>query len=273
MNSYTTVETIFQAKNINHYLDDKLILRNISFEIKNTQRDNMNQGQIVALLGPSGCGKTQLFRILSGLTYPKEGQVLLGDNLDEVKPGDVGVIAQDYPLFFNKSIYDNLSLALSQSDMDKCHHDLVIRDALYRFNIIDKMYQYPGELSGGQRQRVAILQQILCGHKFLLMDEPFSGLDIVMRNEVRDMINEISLMDEENTIIIITHNIEEAASIADEIWIMGFDKDENGNDIEGAIIQKEFDLKQMGLSWSDDISHNTEFRKLVEEIENIFKHI
>lgn len=269
MVEYTIGQTIFKAENVNHYFGTKTVLRDLSFEIKNIQRTGVKQGQIIALLGPSGIGKTQLFKILTGLSKPLEGKVSIGTELKEIEVGDVGIIAQDYPLFFNHTVYTNLALAIKQSNDSTNITDRII-EALTRFNMQDKLYSYPAELSGGQRQRIAILQQILCGHKFLLMDEPFSGLDIVMKDEVKQIIQEISLMDEENTIIIISHNIAEAVDVADEIWIMGYDKDCNGNNIDGARIQHSFDLKESGLAWTES---NQNHLNLVQKIENVFRNL
>jgi len=268
--NYELGDVIFEATNVNHFIDGKHILRDISFGVKNIKRTGVNQGQIIALLGPSGCGKTQLFKILTGLITPKEGMVAIDQK--QIVPGDVGIIAQDYPLFHNRTIYNNLRIALERSP-DPTNIKSKIKSALDRFHMADKEDSYPGELSGGQRQRIAILQQILIGHKFLLMDEPFSGLDIVMKDEVKDMIKEISLMDEKNTTVVVSHNINDAASIADQVWIMGHERDESGNKIPGAVIRHKFDLKALGLTWREDIMVQPEFIQFVQRVETMFREL
>lgn len=268
--NYELGNTIIEARGINHFIGDKHILRDISFDVRNIKRTGVNQGQIIALLGPSGCGKTQLFKILTGLLTPKEGTITIDGK--PVEPGDVGIIAQDYPLFHNRTIAGNLKIAIEHSS-DPTNIDTKIAAMLDRFHMADKADHYPNELSGGQRQRIAIIQQVLCGHNFMMMDEPFSGLDIVMKDEVKESILEISLMDEKNTIIVVSHNITDAASVADQIWIMGHERDESGAQIPGAVIRHKFDLKALGLSWQENVSNHPEFIEFVQQVEMIFREL
>ena len=136
--------------------------------------------------------------------------------------------------------------------------------------LADQIRKYPAELSGGQRQRVAIAQQLLCSEHFLLMDEPFSGLDILMIERVCQMLKEISCAHEHNTIVVVSHDIHATACIADTLWVMGRDRDAQGNIIPGAFIKYSFDLCERGLAWSKDIKKNPDFMKLINEIRDLF---
>ncbi len=100
---------------------------------------------------------------------------------------------------------------------------------LDRFNLRKQAALYPAQLSGGQKQRAAIAQQLLCSDHFLLLDEPFSGLDVIMIEKVSEMIVEIACTHELNTVIIVSHDIVSTAAIADTLWLMGRDRDANGN--------------------------------------------
>jgi len=165
--------------------DDKVILRDVNAEVRDIVREGSTQGQVVGFLGPSGIGKTQLFRIIAGLNQPTSGQVLVNSTFTPVKAGMVGVVAQDYPLFENRTIFSNLMLAAKQRE--KTHeaaHEKVMT-YLRRLDMLDRAQLYPAQISGGQRQRIAISQQLLCSDHFLLMDEPFSGLDVVISQGVR----------------------------------------------------------------------------------------
>ena len=108
-------------------------------------------------------------------------------------------------------------------------------------------------LSGGQRQRVAIAQQLLCSSHFLLMDEPFSGLDPLAKSAVCETLVDVSTTHELNTIIVVTHDIESAIRISDTLWLLGRNRDARGQPVGGASIQEIHDLAGMGLAWDPDI--------------------
>ena len=92
---------------------------------------------------------------------------------------------------------------------------------LKEFDLADKFNLYPVLLSGGQRQRCAIIQQILCSEHFLLMDEPFTGLDLIMLEKTCELIQKVADMDDLNTIIVVTHDVTAACAVADHLWLMG----------------------------------------------------
>lgn len=272
--TYELKETILQVKNVSLSLNNNLILRDVNVEIKNIVRPGMSQGQVIGFLGKSGCGKTKLFEILAGLRAPTSGEVRINGNLETVQVGSVGVVQQNYPLFHHRTLLSNLEVAATKSPLSKAERKDKINYYLERFNLKEHANHYPGQLSGGQRQRVAIAQQLLCSEHFLLLDEPFSGLDIVMVNEVQEMIREISMMDELNTVIIVSHDIESTASIADTLWLMGRDRDKQTQQaIPGSRIRYSYDLVKRGLAWQKGIEATPEFHELMNEVKSVFRDL
>ncbi len=252
-------EVILQVENVSLSYD-KPILRNINFSIQNITRPNMQQGQVVSLIGRSGIGKTQLFKILAGLLVPQSGTVKIGKDLHPVKAGEVGVVPQNYILFNHRTILENLKLGLrgsvnQYSDAQKAD---LIKDYASRFGLSEHLKKYPMQLSGGQRQRVSIIQQILTGNRFILLDEPFSGLDPVIKDKVVELLVSISLIDELNTLVIISHDIENSLAISDTAFIMA-----NQEGHLGATITETIDMIHLGFAWNREIKKDKEFQDLV----------
>ena len=267
----TYTETLLKIDHVNLSYGDKVILRDVNAEIRDIVRPGRTQGQVVGFLGPSGIGKTQLFRIIAGLNHPTSGQVLVNSTLTPVKAGMVGVVAQNYPLFENRTIFSNLILAAKQIEKSSdAAHEKVLK-YLKRLDMVECSQLYPAQISGGQRQRIAIAQQLLCSEHFLLMDEPFSGLDLVMEAKVCELINEIACLDELNTIIVVTHDVTAAATVADHLWLMGRDRDAVGNIIPGARIQETYDLIERDLCWQPAITNSTKFLEFVREVKERFQ--
>lgn len=252
---------------------DRPILNNVSASINNISREGVHQGQVVCLLGPSGVGKTQLFRCIAGLQRPNSGSVRLNDSDRPVMPGEVGVVAQHYPLFNHRTVLGNLLVAaakVSKSDKEAREKSFAM---LEEFHLADKALAYPQALSGGQRQRIAIAQQLLCSSHFMLMDEPFSGLDPLAKDRVCETIARVSTLHELNTMIVITHDIESAISIADTLWILGREFDANGVPVSGASIKEVHNLVEMGLAWDPEIQRKREFFEFSTQIKERFSHL
>jgi ABC-type nitrate/sulfonate/bicarbonate transport system ATPase subunit len=259
IHQYKEKGTILKADKINLSFGDKKVLRDVSFEIKDITRDNLNQGQIVSLIGRSGIGKSQLFKILSGLNRPTSGEVKIGLNQSIVNAGEVGIVPQNYILFKWRTILKNLVIAAGKN----ADIELILAYA-EDFHLTEHLNKFPEQLSGGQRQRVSILQQMLTGNKFILMDEPFASIDSIMIDKVMKLITKISLMHEENTIVIVSHDISNSLAISDIAFVLA-----KKDDKEGATITKTIDLKKMGLAWREDIKRDSQFRDLVEDVKGI----
>jgi ABC-type nitrate/sulfonate/bicarbonate transport system ATPase subunit len=271
MTQYYKGDTILKVENVSLELDGKKILQDVNCEIKDILRvDGKKQGQIVGFLGPSGIGKTKFFEILAGILKPDTGKVLINKELKPSKIGDVGVVQQNYPLFNHRTVKSNLELGAAKTITDATERERRITAVLERCNLGLHANHYPAQLSGGQKQRVAIAQQLLCTEHFLLMDEPFSGLDVNMVDEISEMIVEISNKEEENTVIIVSHDIVSTVAISDTIWVMGRSRDEKGNVISGSYIKHSFDLCERGLAWRKDIKRDPDFIKLINEIRDLF---
>jgi polar amino acid transport system ATP-binding protein/sulfate transport system ATP-binding protein/NitT/TauT family transport system ATP-binding protein len=137
----------------------------------------------------------------------------------------------------------------------------MIADYARAFHLEGELQKYPQQLSGGQRQRASIIQQLLKGSDFLLLDEPFSGLDVWVLDKVTDLLLQVSVSDESKTLIIVSHDINTSVAISDTVLIMG---NEAGK--PGATIKKEIDLVERDLAWKKDIKKERAFIDTVEEI-------
>jgi len=260
MTTHTKTKTLLQANNIGLQYDNNIILRDINFCIKDIVRPGMQQGQVISLIGRSGIGKTQLFKILSGLQAPTSGSVTINDN-QTVKAGDMGVIFQNYYLFEWRTVQQSLLLAAQKNTALKGKEADMIDHYAKEFQLKDELKKYPQQLSGGQRQRASIMQQLLKGSDFLLLDEPFSGLDVCVLDKVTELLLQVSVSDELKTLIIVSHDIVTSVAISDTVIIMG---NEAGK--PGATIKNEIDLIARDLAWKKDIKKEKVFIETVEEI-------
>ncbi len=262
--------TLLDIQGIRFERNGAAILRDLTAQIRDVVRPGMSQGQIVGLLGPSGVGKTTLFKILAGLVDPDEGTVRIGEAGIPANPGLVGVVTQNYVLFEHRTVLGNLLIAGKQAGMSSADAKARAMDYLERFGLTAHAEKYPMQLSGGQRQRVAIAQQLLCSEHYLVMDEPFSGLDVIAQEKVQELLIEVSKRHEENTIILVTHDVSAAVAVCDTIWLMGRDREPNGAIIPGARIVEVIDLIERDLAWHPDIRTRPGFHALVDEIKARF---
>jgi ABC-type nitrate/sulfonate/bicarbonate transport system ATPase subunit len=255
-------ETILKVENVS-LTYDRPILRDINFEVHNITRPGIQQGQVVSLIGRSGIGKTQLFKILSGLLKPNSGNVKIDKDLHPVVAGEVGIVPQNYILFNHRTIQQNLEIGLrsTRHELTAAEKKQRIEEYSEKFGLAEHLKKYPMQLSGGQRQRVSIIQQILTGNHFILMDEPFSGLDPVIKDKVIELLVSISLLHEMNTLVIVSHDIESAMAISDSAFILACEKDK-----PGATITEKVDLIEMGFAWQPELKKNKDFLEYVAQM-------
>lgn len=270
---YSLGNSLLKLENVSLEYDGVPVLKNINAEVRDIIVPGKVKGQVVGILGPSGCGKTSLFHIIAGLHKPTSGRVSVNGYDRPVRAGEVGVVAQSYPLFEHRTVMGNLMLgAMQKENNSKVARDKVMT-FLKEFELEDKFNLYPAQLSGGQRQRCAIIQQILCSEHFLLMDEPFSGLDLLMLEKTCELICKVADMDELNTIIVVTHDVTAACSVADHLWLMGRDRDASGNLLPGSRIVKEYDLIERDLCWHPGIITTAKFTDFVREVKGDFRRL
>ena len=179
---------------------------------------SLAQGKTGVIIGPSGCGKSTLFNVLAGLNHQYAGQVLI-DGKTPQGGGETALILQGYGLLPWKTVWDNVILGLQLRS--KASQDIKVQAAkiLDKLGLLPLAKRYPAQLSGGQRQRVAIARALVLEPKLLLMDEPFSSLDALTREEIQDFLLEI-WQETKLTILLITHNIEEAVFLGNQIFVM-----------------------------------------------------
>ncbi|MFH1803604.1 MAG: ABC transporter ATP-binding protein [Pseudomonadota bacterium] len=181
-------------------------------------------GEMVCLLGPSGCGKTTALRLAAGLEKLQTGTVRIHDEvvaaagqyLEPEKRG-VGLVFQDYALFPHLDVARNIGFGLRHYD-DARRKQAVI-DALKRVGMEDFIHAYPHQLSGGQQQRIALARALAPTPRVMLLDEPFSGLDVARRSELRDTTLHV-LKNAGIATVMVTHDPEEAMYMADRIIVM-----------------------------------------------------
>ena len=177
------------------------------------------QGERWSVIGPSGCGKTTLLYLLAGLRLPTSGEINI-DGSPLTRPRlATGLILQDYGLLPWATALDNIALGLKVRRLDKKRVNQITQEWLSRLGIDAVSHHYPVELSGGQRQRIAIARTLALEPNLLLMDEPFASLDALTREELQSLI--MSLWEIlPLTMILITHNIEEAVLLGKSIMVL-----------------------------------------------------
>jgi iron(III) transport system ATP-binding protein len=191
-------------------------VREVSLEIEH--------GELMAVLGPSGCGKTTLLRLIAGFEAPDRGSVTVGDET-VAGPGTlvppekrrVGMVFQDFALFPHLTVEANIAFGLSRRPREE--RDELTRRTLELVGLQHKTGRHPHELSGGERQRVALARALAPEPEVVLLDEPFSSLDATLRADLRREV-ELILRDAEATALLVTHDQEEALSLADRLAVM-----------------------------------------------------
>jgi putative spermidine/putrescine transport system ATP-binding protein len=180
------------------------------------------QGQLISLLGPSGCGKTTTMRAVAGLLRPVSGRIVLaGEDITQrpVHQRDMGLVFQSYALFPHLSAYDNVAFGLRLRKVAAAELDQRVRSAIASVGLQGFESRLPANLSGGQQQRVAVARAIVLRPRLLLLDEPLSNLDALLRVEMRAELRRIQ-RELGITMLYVTHDPEEALSLSDRIVVM-----------------------------------------------------
>jgi len=179
-------------------------------------------GEFLALLGPSGCGKTTALRMLAGFEHPTSGEVLVdGKDVTQVPAHrrDAGMVFQSYSLFPHLNALDNVAFGLRMRKVNKAERRFRANELLHLVGLGDKGDSFPHQLSGGQQQRIALARALALQPRVLLLDEPLSALDakvrLSLREEIRRLQQELGI-----TTLFVTHDQEEALSIADRVAVM-----------------------------------------------------
>lgn len=211
-----TFAASLKFENVQRWYGDHFALRGFSLEIA--------PGEVVCLLGPSGCGKTTLLRIAAGIEKPSSGRVLI-NNREVAGPTrfvppeqrSVGLMFQDFALFPHLTILGNVAFGLRGLPPQDAAREAIA--VLSRFGLERYAGEYPHVLSGGQQQRVALARAIVPRPAVMLMDEPFSGLDVQLRESIQDETMAL-LRETRATSMIVTHHPEEAMRMGDRIAVM-----------------------------------------------------
>lgn len=208
---------VLEVKNVSKSYNNKKVLDNFSLAVK--------KGEIISIIGPSGAGKSTLLRCINGLETLEKGKIIINNkvnkkNISKQANLKIGLIFQDYNLFPQYTVLQNITLPLTKS-LRKSKAEAVsqAKTILAKLSLQDKENSYPYELSGGEKQRVAIARAIATNPKILCLDEPTSALDPKLVKQIYNIIKDLA--SQGKAILIVTHDIEFAEKISDKIYKLG----------------------------------------------------
>ena len=208
--------TVLELKNVSKSFGDLDVIKNLSI--------TLNKGTIGCLLGPSGCGKTTILRAIAGFEDIDTGEIRINDRIVSGRQilaapdkRRIGMVFQDYALFPHLNLKANIAFGLQH--MEKAAKEKRIGELLDLVGLEDVALKFPHEISGGQQQRVALARALAPEPELLLMDEPFSNLDVILRERLSTEVREI-LKNQATTALMVTHNQHEAFAVADEIGVI-----------------------------------------------------
>jgi iron(III) transport system ATP-binding protein len=244
------VNSLLKLQNISKLFDEKVVLEDINLEI--------NTGEIISLLGQSGSGKTTLLNIILGLTKMNRGKIIFNDvDMSNVPMKNRGfnIVFQDYALFPHLNAYDNIVYGLRNKKGLVTEKE--VQDYIDFLELKPHLNKKIGELSGGQKQRVALARTLVMKPKILLLDEPLSALDGVIKESIKQRIKLIA-REFKLTTIIVTHDPEEALTLSDKILIINQGKisqfgtpreiiNEPSNDFVKEFILKQLQIKKQNI--------------------------
>jgi lipopolysaccharide export system ATP-binding protein len=203
---------------------EKLVKKYGSKEVVKGVSLEVEQGQIVGLLGPNGAGKTTTFYMVVGLIKPNSGKVLL-DNVDitdfpmykRAQMG-IGYLAQENSVFRDLSVEDNIKSALEFTPLNKQEQEEKLEELLNEFGLQEKRKRLGKLLSGGERRRTEIARALASNPKFILLDEPFAGVDPIAVEDIQQIV--AKLKDKNIGILITDHNVQETLAITDKTYLL-----------------------------------------------------
>ena len=203
---------MLKLEHVKKTYDGVTILKDINLEIED--------GEIVSILGPSGCGKTTLLNLILGLTDADQGKILFNnEDITDVPMEKRGfnIVFQDYALFPNLTVYKNIVYGLRNNPDISTKEE--VEDLIRLLGLEDHLNKRIDQLSGGQKQRVALARTLVMKPKILLLDEPLSALDGVIKESIKEKIKQIA-KEFHLTTIIVTHDPEEALTLSDHVMII-----------------------------------------------------
>ena len=207
---------ILKANNIIKYYGKRAVVKGVSVEVK--------QGEIVGLLGPNGAGKTTSFYIIVGLLKPNEGNIYLDDTditkLPIYKRSQLGIgyLAQEASVFRNMSVENNILSVLEMTNLSKKNQIEKCESLLHEFGLQHVRNNMGGLLSGGERRRTEIARALATNPKFILLDEPFAGVDPIAVEDIQQIV--AKLKDKNIGILITDHNVHETLKITDRAYLL-----------------------------------------------------
>jgi len=210
-----TTQPRLEIRNITRSFGGRAVVDDVSLRVM--------PGQVTCLLGPSGCGKSTTLRMIAGVEMQDRGEIyidgaLICDTVYRVpaEKRSIGLMFQDFALFPHLSVAQNVAFGLSGP---KAEQRARVEELLTKVDLMRLIDEYPHQLSGGEQQRVALARALAPRPRIMLMDEPFSGLDNRLRDDIRDAALEL-LKEEGSAVVLVTHEPEEAMRMADEIALM-----------------------------------------------------
>lgn len=205
-----------------------IVLENVSksYDGKNNVVDNLNlkieKGNLETMLGPSGCGKSTILRIIAGFEKIDKGKIYI--NNEDVTNKDssqrnIGMVFQQYSLFPTMTVKENIGFGLKMEKINKEEIDIRVSEIINIIELVGKENYYPNQLSGGQKQRVALARALITRPEVLLLDEPLSAIDALLRKNLQKAIRDIQKKLKITTLLV-THDQSEAMAISDSIHVM-----------------------------------------------------
>lgn len=208
------MSAILELHSVNKTIGDKKILNDVSFGVQHNQ--------FACIVGPSGCGKSTLLKLIAGVTGLDSGRIFVNGN-DVTAQGPaarkISIVFQDYSLYPTMTVFDNIALGLKINKVDGKVINAKVSEIVGNLNLEAHVKKYPSQLSGGQQQRVAFARALVMNSDIVLLDEPFSAIDVqikmAMQEDLLELKKKFNL-----TILLVTHDLEEALTLGDYVIVM-----------------------------------------------------